>query len=141
LAPAAFAADLYAIEFVAAAARGDALNDAGDVAGTVYVDEGCGPWCLPDQETVVWVDGEALVLPTHPSFSGIYVTGMNADGWVSGFAGYPGATTRAVVWKPLADDYELVDLGVLSDATSSYAIGIDDGGRVIGWSSDGGAIP
>lgn len=141
LARAAFAADVYAVDFVATAARGDALDDAGDVAGTVYVDEGCGPWCLPDQETVVWVDGAALVLPTHPSLSGIYVTGMNADGWVSGFAGYPGATTRAVVWKPVAGDYELVELGVLPDATSSYAVGIDDGGRVVGWSSDGGAIP
>jgi hypothetical protein len=135
------AADLYALDFVAPAARGNLLNDAGDVAGTAYIDEGCGPWCLPDQETVVWVDGERLSLPTLPGFAGIYVTGMNSDGWVSGLAGSPGTTTRAVVWKPVAGDYEIVDVGMLPDTSSSYTSGIDDAGRVVGWSSEGGAIP
>lgn len=134
-------AQSYAVDFVATAAGGTALDDAGDVAGTSYVDEGCGSFCLPAQDTVVWVDGERLVLPEHPDYSGIYVTGINADGWVSGYAGIPGTTTRSVAWRPVEGGYELVDLGTLAGMASSYTVGIDDAGRVVGWASTGGAIP
>ncbi|MDP3939839.1 MAG: hypothetical protein Q8R92_17105 [Deltaproteobacteria bacterium] len=131
----------YVADFVSTTATGVAMNDAGDVAGTSYTDTGCGPYCLPPRDTVVWRGGERIVLPSVPGLPGIYVRGINAQGWVAGIAGFPGTTTHAVVWKPNGAGYDAIDLGTLSGTTSSDAAGIDDQGRVVGWSSTGGAIP
>lgn len=126
----------YVADFVATAANGIAMNDAGDVAGTSYPDPGCGPYCLPPQETVVWRGGkQRIVLPPAPGLTGIYVRGINAQGWVAGFAGFPNTLTHAVLWKPNGPTYQAIDLGVLPGTTSSYAVGIDDLGRVVGWST------
>ncbi len=46
LAPASVVAAMYAPDFVATAATGYDLNDAGDVVGRSYTDTGCGPFCL-----------------------------------------------------------------------------------------------
>jgi len=74
-----------------------------------------------------------------PGLSGITVTGMNAQGWVAGFAGFPYTTTHAVVWKSVGSTvdktYVAIDLGNLPGKTISTAIGIDDLGRVVGWST------
>jgi probable HAF family extracellular repeat protein len=126
---------IYVADFVAAAASGAAMNDLGDIAGTSYPDTGCGPFCLPPLQTVVWRGGARIVLPPLPGFSGIYVTSINNQGWVAGFAGFPGTTTRAVVWKPLGPTYQIVNLGVLPGTTKSEAVGIDNQGRVVGWST------
>jgi hypothetical protein len=48
---------------VSTAATGVAMNAAGDVAGSSYPDPGCGPFCLPPLETVVWRAGQRIVLP------------------------------------------------------------------------------
>ena len=125
----------YAVDFAATAASGVAMNADGDVAGTSYPDPGCGSTCLPPLETVVWRDGKRLVLPTVPGLSGIYVSGINAHGWVTGLAGMPGTTTHAVVWKPTGGTYTAIDLGTLPGTTVSEAVGIDDLNRVIGWST------
>ncbi len=125
----------YVIDFVSTAASGYAMNDAGDVIGTSYIDTGCGPWCLPPQDTVVWRGGQRIVLPSIPGLTGIYVVDINNQGWIAGFAGFPGTTTHAVVWKPVADTYQGIDLGTLPGDTISEAIGIDNLGRVIGWST------
>ena len=125
----------YAADFVSTAATGAAMNDAGDVTGTSYPDPGCGPFCLPTLETVVWRGAERIVLPTIPGLPGITVRSINAQGWVAGFAGFPGTTTHAVVWKPNAGTYEAIDLGTLPGTTISEAAGIDDLGRVVGWST------
>ena len=125
----------YTADFVSTAANGLAMNDAGDMTGTSYPDPGCGSFCLPTLETVVWRGGLRIVLPTVPGFSGITVRSMNADGWVAGFAGLIGATTHAVVWKPNGNTYTAIDLGVLPGTTSSEAVGIDNLGRVVGWST------
>ncbi len=125
----------YAAEFVSTAAVGTQMNASGDVTGTSYPDPGCGSFCLPTQETVVWKGGTRIVLPSVPGLSGIYVRGINAAGWVTGLAGLPGTTTHAVVWKPNGTTYTAIDLGTLPGTTISEGIGIDDAGRVIGWCS------
>ncbi len=128
-------AALYAADFVSTAATGVAMNDAGDVTGTSYRDTGCGSFCLPPLDTVVWRAGKRIVLPLVPGFDTITVRGINADGWVAGYAGLIGTTTHAVVWKPVGDTYQAIDLGTLPGKTISDAIGIDDLGRAVGWSS------
>jgi probable HAF family extracellular repeat protein len=127
--------DIYAADFVATAAWGVAMNDAGDVAGTSYPDPGCGPFCLPPLETVVWRGGVRIVLPLLPGFNEVHARAMNNQGWVVGFAGFPYTLTRAVLWKPSGGTYQVIDLGVLPGTTKSEAIGIDDLGRVVGWST------
>src|SRR4051794_31539179 len=54
----------YAPDFVSAVAYGVAINDAGHIVGTSYKDTGCGPFCLPPLETVVWKAGVRIVLPS-----------------------------------------------------------------------------
>jgi hypothetical protein len=61
-------AGLYVADFVATAATGYAMNDAGDVVGTSYTDPGCGLFCLPPQEIVAWRGGNRIVLPGIPAF-------------------------------------------------------------------------
>lgn len=125
----------YAMDFVSTAATGIAMNNSGDVTGTSYPDPGCGSFCLPTLETVVWRNGQRIVLPPVAGLSGIYVRDINAQGWVVGFAGFPGTTTHAVLWKPVGDSYEATDLGTLPGTTVSEAVGIDDQGRIVGWST------
>jgi hypothetical protein len=69
--PAGLAA-VYAADFVATAANGIAMNDAGDVVGTSYQDIGCGPFCLPPQDVVVWRGGTRIVLPKVPGLSFLF---------------------------------------------------------------------
>jgi probable HAF family extracellular repeat protein len=128
-------AAVYVADFVATAATGIAMNDRGDVVGTSYPDPGCGPFCLPVLETVVWRGGARIVLPDLPGFTGIHVRAINKQGWVVGFAGWPYTPTRAVLWKPNGLAYEIINLGVLPGTNSSEAIGVDDLGRVVGWST------
>jgi hypothetical protein len=131
---------IYAADFVATAASGAAMNDVGDVTGTSYRDIGCGPFCLPPQDTVVWRGGQRIVLPSIPGLTGIYVSSINAQGWVAGLAGIPGVASHAVVWKPNGNSYQAIDLGTLPGTNISYAVGIDNLGRAVGWSTTG-AIP
>ncbi len=125
----------YVVDLVATASFGVDMNDAGDVIGTSYPDPGCGSTCLPPLETVVWKDGIRIVLPTVPGLSGITLTDINNQGWICGFAGLQGTITHAVVWKPNGNLYTAIDLGNLPGKSISTAIGIDDFGRVIGWST------
>lgn len=133
--PALLGPATYAVDLVATASFGVDMNDAGDVIGTSYTDIGCGSTCLPPLETVVWRDGVRMVLPDVPGFADITVTDINNQGWITGFAGFPSTTTHAVVWKPVGDTYVAIDLGNLPGKTISTATGIDDLGRVVGWST------
>jgi probable HAF family extracellular repeat protein len=55
---------------------------------------------------------------------------------VTGFAGFPPTVaTHAVVWQPDGISYTGIDLGVLPGTATSEAIGIDNLGRVVGWST------
>jgi hypothetical protein len=125
----------YALDFVATAASGFDMDDAGDAVGRSYPDPGCGSSCLPPEESVVWKGGLRIVLPEVPGLSPIFATRMNAQGWVTGFVGVPGTTTHAVVWKPNGNTYVAIDLGNLPGKTISFAVGIDNLGRVVGWST------
>ena len=111
------------------------MNDSGDVIGTSSPDIGCGSSCLPPLETVVWKDGARIVLPDVPGCADITLTDINNQGWIAGFAGFVSTTTHAVVWKPVGNSYIALDLGNLPGKTISTATGIDDLGRVIGWST------
>ena len=129
-------ANLYVADFVATAATGVDMNDAGDVTGTSYPDPGCGSFCLPPLETVVWRGGVRIVLPGIQGFSDIDVRSINAQAWVAGFAGDPDYNARAVVWRPTSSTtYTAINLGTLPGTTISEATGIDDRKRVVGWST------
>ena len=125
----------YTVDLVATASFGVDMNDAGDVIGTSYPDIGCGSSCLPPLETVVWKDGARIVLPPVPGFVDMALTDINNQGWIAGFAGFPFTTTHAAVWKPVGNTYVAIDLGNLPGKTISTATGIDDLGRVVGWST------
>ena len=125
---------IYAPDFVSAVAYGVAMNDAGDMVGTSYTNPGCGPFCLPPLETVVWKGGLRIVLPAVPGLTGTAVTGINNQGWISGTAGVFGFTD-AVVWKPNGSTYTAIDLGVLPGTAHSVSIGIDDTNRVVGYAT------
>ena len=132
---------VYAPDFVSAVAYAVAMNDAGDMVGTSYRNTGCGPFCLPPIDTVVWKAGVRVVLPSLPGFTGTAVTGINNLGWISGYAGsfdFP----EAVVWKPNGNTYTVIDLGTLPGTNMlSAATAIDDLGRVVGWSSPSNLPP
>lgn len=125
----------FAVELVASVSTGTAMNDVGDVTGISRVTSNCGSTCLPPEETVVWRNGVRIVLPSVPGLTGITVTGMNNQGWIVGYAGPYDFIKHAVVWKPNFGGYDAIDIGNLPGRTYSGAVGIDDLGRVVGWSS------
>jgi hypothetical protein len=135
-------ASVYVVDLVATAAFGVAMNDAGDVTGTSYPDPGCGSSCLPPLETVVWKEGQRIVLPSLPGLSGATTSDINNLGWISGFAGLFGFG-HAAAWKPDGGTYTPIDMGLLPGTTSSTAIGIDDSNRAVGvaTTSSGGNTP
>ncbi|NNU44096.1 PKD domain-containing protein [Ramlibacter montanisoli] len=139
----ALAAPMYAVDFVAPAASGNDLNDAGHVVGKSHPDPGCGPFCLPAEETVLWKGGERIVLPTVPGAdaNSQYPMYINNSGLIAGMAGVPGSATRAVVWLPGAGGYSARDLGVFPGTSSVDVGGLDEQGRLVGWATLGGAIP
>ena len=122
--------DRYTIDFVSTAAFGIAMNDAGDVIGTSYVDTGCGSFCLPPQETVVWRAGERIVLPPLPGATTLTPRAINQHGWIVGDSG-----NRATLWRPVPGGYQATDLGLLPGTTTSAAVAIDAQDRVVGWST------
>lgn len=129
------APEAYVVDFVSPAAFGVDLGDSGTVIGRSYTDIGCGPFCLPPLETVAWHGGTRTVLPELAGYPGITLRQINGQGLIVGYAGFNGTSTRATLWRPAGDGYEFVDLGTLPGTTISEAIGIDERGRVIGWST------
>lgn len=127
-------ASVYVVDFVATAAFGAALNDAGDVVGTSYPDPGCGSSCLPPLETVVWKNGVRMVLPSVPGLSGATVNDINNQGWICGFGGIFGFG-HAAAWKPNGTSYTAIDMGLLPGTTSSNALGLDDSNRAVGYAT------
>lgn len=136
-------AAMYALDFVGTAATGYAMNDAGDVVGKSYTDPGCGPFCLPPEEIVVWRGGNRVVLPLVPGFSISYQYPfyINNHGLIGGQVGIIGSMTHAAVWTPNTTGYTAQDLGVFPGTSSADVLGLDDQGRMVGWSTQGGAIP
>lgn len=136
-------ASMYAADFVSTVASGYDLNDAGDVVGRAYTDPGCGPFCLPPQENVVWRGTSRIVLPSAPGFpvSSNYPLFINNQGTIGGEVGLIGSTTHAAVWTPNGAGYTVQDLGAFPGTSSADVFGIDDQNRMVGWSTLGGAIP
>lgn len=136
-------ASMYAADFVSTAATGYDLNDVGDVVGKSYRDIGCGPFCLPPEDIVVWRGGNRIVLPLIPGFSSSYQFPfyINNQRVVGGEVGIIGSTTHAAVWTPSGAGYTAQDLGVFPGTSSADVAGFDDQGRMVGWSTLGGAIP
>ena len=136
-------AGMYVADFVATAATGWDLNDAGDVVGRAYTDPGCGPFCLPPQEIAVWQGNNRVTLPLVPGYPVSYQFPLflNNQGRIGGVAGIPGSTTHAAVWTPSGGGYTAQDLGVFPGTSSAEVRGLDDQGRMVGWSTLGGAIP
>jgi hypothetical protein len=128
---------LYALAFVSTAATGVDLNAAREATGTSYRDPGCGSACLPPQDPVVWRGASRIILPGLPGRPNVRIRDMNNNGWVVGSAspGPEGFDDRAVAWKPNGSTYVAIDLGVLPGTTMSYAIGIDDLNRVVGYAT------
>ncbi len=127
-------ASVYVADFVATAAFGAAINDAGDVTGTSYPDPGCGSSCLPPLEPVVWKGGERIVLPNLLGLSGVTPSDINNMGWVCGFGGSFGFG-HAGAWKPNGSTFTPIDMGLLPGTTSSNAIGLDDSNRAVGYAT------
>ncbi len=136
-------ASMYAADFVSTAATGYDLNDAGDVVGRSYTDPGCGPFCLPPEEIVVWRGGNRIALPLVPGFPVSYQFPffINNQGTIGGEVGIPGSTTHAAIWTPNGAGFTAQDLGVFPGTSSAEVAGMDDQGRMVGWSTQGGAIP
>ncbi len=135
---------MYAVDFVSTAARGAAMNDQGMIAG---VRTRLSTVCIPSSctlvtEAVVWSGDTVTPLPLLPGYPDVTAVSINSSGWVAGYAGSPTTTgARAVVWKPMGSSYTAIDLGVLPATLSSWAVGIDDLGRAVGWTTTGGAFP
>lgn len=136
-------ASMYVADFVGTAATGYDLNDAGDVVGRSYTDIGCGPFCLPPEEIVVWRGGNRIVLPLVPGFASSYQfpSFINNQGTIGGEVGIPGSMTHAAIWTPNGAGYTAQDLGTFPGTSSADVAGFDDQGRMVGWSTQGGAIP
>jgi hypothetical protein len=135
-------APIYALDFIAPAAGGADMNDDGDVVGQSHADPGCGPFCLPPRDTVVWKDGQRIVLPpvAGTDASKQYARYINNLGTVAGVTGTIGSSTRAAVWKPEGTGYVARDLGVFPGTSSADVFGLDDRDRLVGWATVGGAI-
>jgi hypothetical protein len=136
-------ASMYALDFVGTAASGLALNNAGDVVGRSYRDTGCGPFCLPPEENVVWRSGNRIVLPLVPgqSTASVFPYFINNQGVVGGYVGNPPTNTYPVVWIPSGAGYTAQLIGALPNMPFATMDGLDDQGRSVGWSSTGGAFP
>jgi hypothetical protein len=111
------------------------------VVGRSYTDTGCGPFCLPPEEIVVWRAGNRIALPLVPGFPSATSTPVRQQrGRDRRFVGAPvPPTTRRS--GPDGTGYTAQDLGVFPGTSSAEVTGFDDQGRMVGWSTLGGAIP
>lgn len=136
-------ASMYVVDFVGTAASGNDLNDAGDVVGRSYTDPGCGSFCLPPQENVVWRGGNRIVLPLVPGYasSSQQPLFINNQGLIGGVVGLIGSSTRVATWTPNGPGYTAADRGTFPGTSSADLAGLDDQGRMVGWATQGGAIP
>ena len=136
-------APIYALDFVAPAAAGTDLNDDGDVVGKSRADPGCGPFCLPPEDPVVWKDGRRIVLPLAGAAGAAsqYPRFINNPGTIAGVTGTIGSSTRAALWRPEGNGYVAQDLGVYPGTSSVDIAGLDDQDRLVGWATLGAAMP
>jgi len=127
-------ASIYGLEFVSTAASGFDMNDAGDVVGRSYIDTGCGPFCLPPQDNVVWRGGNRIVLPSVPGQSTAtqFPSFINNQGVIGGSVGDPPLNAQAAVWTPSGAGYTAQLIGSLPGMPFASVAGLDDQGRMVG---------
>jgi hypothetical protein len=109
-----------------------AMNQAGDVVGTISSGPGTGAW-------VSHAGAAAVFLPLPPGVDFGYANCINDAGVVVGSVGfaYPGYG-RAVAWIPDASGgYTIRELGMLAGHVHSDATAINNVGDIVGWSSNG----
>ena len=91
----------------------------------------------------VWHDGEYSLLEPLPGYESSYASAINSANWIAGTSILcaPERCTgefelRATLWRPSGTGYVAVDLGLPSaPAEDSVAIGINDGGQIVGRSN------
>lgn len=127
-------AQTLAIDFIDTAASGQAFNAAGQVLGTRQVWPCGNPQnCAPVAETSVWRGGQRFVL-SAPAGRLAAPYALGADGSVVGTVTDFNVNFAASRWVFDGAAYQRQDLGLLPGTTQSVASGIDDSGRVVGWS-------
>jgi hypothetical protein len=136
-------APLYAPTLIVTAGGAPALNDAGDVVGRRYIDNGCGAFCLPPQENFATRNGGRVTLPVVPAndVSTSVPIYLNNAGLIAGEAGILGTTTKVALWTPSGAGYVVQNLGSHPGTSSSDVQGLRNQGRIAGWAEHGGAIP
>lgn len=135
-ATAAAGAQPYAVDFVATASDGAAMDPTGNViAGTTTLPPACAD-CVPTFGVpALWLRGVRHLLSLPPGAAYISFAGINAQGWVAGTAMRLDATGGAgYVWVPRADGsaFDAQPLGSLPGYQDGIAAGIDDQNRVFG---------
>jgi hypothetical protein len=131
LAAGAAAAPVYTIDLLPVRSSIYAMSNLGDVAGTIQLAPG-----IESRNFVLTKAGGFQYLPDVPGLPQPLVRAMNNDGVVVGYAGYEGIGQRAVVWTPGDSGYTAQSLGTLPGHDGSWAGGVDDHGRVVGFSYD-----
>ncbi len=114
-----------------------AINDNGQAVG---VSGPCAPFDPIAQvyfvfaHALLWQNGVATDLGTlggAPGFGGNHACAINNQGQAIGHADYNG-TTHGFLWQ----NGVMADLGTLSGDSASLALGINDGGEIVGISLD-----
>lgn len=98
---------------------------------------------LGSQTPTLWNNGTAQALPLVPNFTYASMTGVNDSGMAAGTAFTfnfseltdPSATSHAVVYN----NGTMTDLGTLANDAASAALGINNSGTVVGYST--GQVP
>lgn len=127
-------AQTLAIDFIDTAASGQAMNAAGQVLGTRQSWPCGNPQnCAPVSETSVWRGGQRFVL-SAPTGRLAAPYALGPDGSVVGTVTDFNVNFAASRWVFDGTAYQRQDLGVLPGTTQSVASGVDDSGRVVGWS-------
>lgn len=107
------------------------VNDAGTVVGTLS-----GPiraWVSQSGEEAQW-------LPLPPGMVSSWAHDLNESGVIVGAVGpsaSPEFAGKAAAWIPTRSGYEVVILGTLPGHTLSDAVGLNDVGDIVGFSSNG----
>ena len=130
-------AQVYAVDFVATAATGAAMSpDASVIAGTVTLPPTCNDCSPTFSVPAIWANGRRHLLDFPAGSAYIVFAGISPQGWVAGSAMSLDSTRgRAMLWQPVGNTYEALDLGTLPGEEGATVAGIDDQHRVFGTSS------